>query len=230
MRRYELFFSIFCLIFFVSCGKGDEKECDLDKEKEAEIEHVLTFDQWVDLLKGLKPVMPVEDAHFTDFFGQLPNAPRKYRSGFHEGIDFYNGFCGVTIKKGTSVRAIADGMVIRSDTLYTEIEPAKRKELLAEAHNAGDTPETTLDILRGCQVWIDHGNGIITRYCHLSGVSTNAKGKVTKGMVIGYIGGSGTESRTPHLHFEIRFGDDYFGRGKTPEENKKVLDEIFGME
>ncbi|WP_254913021.1 M23 family metallopeptidase [Novosphingobium sp. B 225] len=55
-------------------------------------------------------------------------------------------------------------------------------------------------------VEIDHGNGLVTRYAHMSGFRT-VVGKVVKpGEQIGLIGSTG-RSTGPHLHFEVRLGD-----------------------
>ena len=52
-------------------------------------------------------------------------------------------------------------------------------------------------------VEIDHGNGLITRYAHMSGFRTVAGKLVLPGEVIGLIGSTG-RSTGPHLHFEVR--------------------------
>lgn len=174
-----------------------------------------------------QPILPIKNAQISKNDSQLPNAPRAYRCGFHEGFDFYNGYCGAKIENGTPVLAIADGEIRRADRNYTEIEQGKRAQLLEEAHNLGFTSDSTLDILRGRQVWLDHGNGIVTRYCHLSRVPQGLRGKVKKGDVIGFVGSSGTKSKTPHLHFEIRIGKDFLGKGKSPEEIREIMEVIF---
>jgi murein DD-endopeptidase MepM/ murein hydrolase activator NlpD len=53
---------------------------------------------------------------------------------------------------------------------------------------------------------IDHGNGISTRYGHLSGYAVTAGQSVHRGDVIGYVGESG-RSTGPHLHYEVRIND-----------------------
>ena len=55
-------------------------------------------------------------------------------------------------------------------------------------------------------VEIDHGNGLITRYAHMSGFRTMVGRDVTPGEVIGLIGSTG-RSTGPHLHFEVRIND-----------------------
>ncbi len=55
----------------------------------------------------------------------------------------------------------------------------------------------------GKVVYIDHGNGIETRYGHMSGMDTFAGEVVRKGDVIGYVGSTGRSSGN-HLHYEVR--------------------------
>ncbi len=55
-------------------------------------------------------------------------------------------------------------------------------------------------------VEIDHGNGLITRYAHMSGFRTTIGKAVQPGEVIGLIGSTG-RSTGPHLHFEVRIHD-----------------------
>jgi murein DD-endopeptidase MepM/ murein hydrolase activator NlpD len=55
-------------------------------------------------------------------------------------------------------------------------------------------------------VEIDHGNGLVTRYAHMSGFRTVQGKQVSAGEVIGLIGSTG-RSTGPHLHFEVRIND-----------------------
>ncbi len=57
----------------------------------------------------------------------------------------------------------------------------------------------------GTHVIIDHGNGYITVYGHMSSVAVSEGQTVSQGSVIGYVGSTGF-STGPHLHFEIRSG------------------------
>lgn len=58
----------------------------------------------------------------------------------------------------------------------------------------------------GNVVEIDHGNGLVTRYAHMSGFRTTVGKPVMPGELIGLIGSTG-RSTGPHLHFEVRIND-----------------------
>jgi murein DD-endopeptidase MepM/ murein hydrolase activator NlpD len=58
----------------------------------------------------------------------------------------------------------------------------------------------------GRMIVVDHGNGITTRYGHLSGFAVADGQTLRKGQVIGYVGMSG-RSTGAHLHYEVRIND-----------------------
>jgi hypothetical protein len=65
----------------------------------------------------------------------------------------------------------------------------------------------------GKAVYIDHGGGIVTRYAHLSRITTRRGVRVGQGEQIGTVGQTGTATG-PHLHFEVRVG----GVARNPTE------------
>lgn len=72
----------------------------------------------------------------------------------------------------------------------------------------------------GIHCYIDHGNGLVTRYAHMSELQVSFEQMVTQGQQIGKIGSTG-DSTGPHLHFEIRNGanildpEEYVNPSKT---------------
>src|SRR5688572_19736677 len=68
--------------------------------------------------RGISPVvrgllLPIEGAPITTAPELLPNSPREYRAGWHEGIDF-------AADRGTPVRAAAAGTVVRVDREFVD--------------------------------------------------------------------------------------------------------------
>ena len=55
----------------------------------------------------------------------------------------------------------------------------------------------------GNMVEIDHGNGLATRYAHMSETLVEEGQQVDKGAVLGRLGSTG-RSTGPHLHYEVR--------------------------
>ena len=157
------------------------------------------------LLSGF--VVPVGGLEVPAEEQYLPNSPRDYRAGYHEGIDF-------AARAGTPVLAAKAGTVARVDSAFTDWSAAEEQAAFDQAQALGYTPSATLDRIRGRQVWIDHGAGVVTRYAHLSAVAPLRVGDaVTQGQVIGAVGSSGYPEGGPHLHFEIREGEDFYGDG-----------------
>ena len=176
--------------------------------------------------RGISPVirgllLPIDGAEIATTPELLPNSAREYRAGWHEGIDF-------PADRGTPVRAAAAGTVVRVDREFEDWDAATLNAALDAAIAIGYTPDETLDRIRGRQVWVDHGRQVITRYAHLDAVADLYVGEaVTRGQIIGAVGSSGFEEGGPHLHFEIRVGDDYLGDRLGGDELLHVITRSF---
>ena len=176
--------------------------------------------------RGISPVIrgllvPIEGAEIPTAPELLPNSIREYRAGWHEGIDF-------PADRGTAVRAAAAGTVIRVDREFVDWDAASLNAALEAAIALGYTSDDTLDRIRGRQVWIDHGRHLVTRYAHLDRVEDLYVGEtVTRGQLIGAVGSSGFEEGGPHLHFEVRVGDDYLGDLLEGDELLRAISRAF---
>jgi murein DD-endopeptidase MepM/ murein hydrolase activator NlpD len=95
------------------------------------------------------------------------------------GQSSFHGGVDIAVPSGTWVGAAADGIVT------------------VASHNVGHY---------GTAVFIDHKNGYITHYGHLSTIHVKVGQKVKKGQLIAKSGATGRVTG-PHLHFTIKKGD-----------------------
>jgi murein DD-endopeptidase MepM/ murein hydrolase activator NlpD len=122
------------------------------------------------------------------FLIRKPVAAGEHRSGFgwrrHPILGYSRMHTGVdwAAKTGTPIVAAGNGVVIK----------AKRESGY------------------GNRVEIQHGNGYVTTYSHLSafGRGINEGTRVRQGQVIGYVGSTGL-STGPHLHYEVVVNGNY---------------------
>lgn len=75
------------------------------------------------------------------------------------------------------------------------------------ATGAGTVIEASRQGGYGLMVEIEHGNGVTTRFGHLSRIAVDPGAMVKRGQVIGYAGSTG-RSTGPHLHYETRINGD----------------------
>lgn len=97
------------------------------------------------------------------------------------GNDYFPGHLGIDLAGGVGdpVYASDSGVVVKA----------------ASGWNGG----------YGNVIAIDHGNGYMTVYAHLSSINVSLCRSVAKGQMIGLVGSTGNSSGS-HLHFEVRLG------------------------
>lgn len=179
--------------------------------------------------------IPVPGGCLPSHLGVFPGARRLYRYGIHAGVDFFNG-AGNRVVMGTPALAAESGKITRLDRNFKDMDARTFNRVMSQCAREHNTSEHNEDLFRGCQVWIDHGNRMVTRYAHLDKINNGLKDNafVTRGEKIGYIGVSGTgqnlpgRAKYPHLHFEIWLDGHYVGYGLTPGETLGVYEDIFG--
>ncbi len=93
---------------------------------------------------------------------------------------------------------------ITNNTRYHEgIDIAAPSGTTVRAAGAGTVTHASWMGGYGRLVIISHGNGLETRYGHLSSYVVKSGQKVKSGEVVGYVGQSG-DATGPHCHFEVR--------------------------
>jgi murein DD-endopeptidase MepM/ murein hydrolase activator NlpD len=118
-------------------------------------------------------------AQDTDLAFVLPVKGRlASRFGLHR---FFNGEpraphagLDVAVARGTPVKASAQGQVLAVDDYF----------------------------FNGRTIFVDHGNGLITMYCHLERIDVKTGETVSKGQRIGLSGKTG-RATGPHLHWSV---------------------------
>jgi len=134
----------------------------------------------------------------------LPLRPGTYRVGSGFGPRWGRLHAGVDLMAvtGTPIYAAAAGVVL-------------------SAHCTSAYCDRPGSIgLGGCgwTVNINHGGGIVTRYCHAVRLGVRAGQQVSAGQVIGWVGSTGNSSG-PHLHFEVH-------RHAPPATNQNATDPV----
>jgi murein DD-endopeptidase MepM/ murein hydrolase activator NlpD len=194
-----------------------------------------TVDEMVEYLSFLEK--PIKGAQVSKIPSHLPGAPRAYRNGFHEGIDWYDHASGGGITTETPIYAMAEGVVVRADHDFVEYESSEiRNQDLAYTAELQDTPEYIFDRLRGRQVWVQYQGGVMNRFAHLHEIPSNLQvgDRVTAETVIGYVGNSGTSDGVIgdynaglHLHQDLLIYGELFWKPLSQEEVLEVLERIW---
>lgn len=110
-------------------------------------------------------------------------------------IDTTSGF-GMRVDPFLHIPAMHTGLDFRGDT---------GEAIRATA--SGTVTHTGWSGGYGKMVEIDHGNGLSTRYGHLSAIDVEAGQTVRAGQIVGRMGSTG-RSTGPHLHYETRIGGE----------------------
>lgn len=182
---------------------------------------------------------PIERGLLPEDDASYPGAPRKYRAGIHKGLDISQIVDSKGNKKYLTkshpIYAIKDGIVVRADLDYKPMTLSEYNEIT----NYNQTHPVTF-VARdfgGRQVWIDHQNGVMSSYNHMSEIAKGIQvgSKVSKGQVIGKVGNSGLKAEAMntneqvHLHLEIWVDGEYLGNDLKPEDTRKLLNYFFGL-
>ncbi|GAB6159101.1 peptidoglycan DD-metalloendopeptidase family protein [Desulfotomaculum varum] len=98
--------------------------------------------------------------------------------------------------------AILSPFGMRNGRMHTGVDLARPYGSPVGAYNEGRVIRAGWYGGYGKCVDISHGNGIVTRYAHLSSINVSVGETVQRGQKIGAVGSTGRSSG-PHLHFEV---------------------------
>lgn len=169
---------------FESPGTADAPEVDLDalREKEASMLQAIAASEAPEEEQPSAP--SIGDVSFYPLLGMYKkvNSNFGYRSD-PVGQKGWSLHSGIDLKAatGTKVGAWFNGTVVKAGW----------------------------DRNSGYYVWLDHGSGIRSFYCHLSKILVNSKQSVKQGDVIALSGGTGARCTGPHLHLGLKINGSW---------------------
>jgi murein DD-endopeptidase MepM/ murein hydrolase activator NlpD len=188
-------------------------------------ELVRVFSNDVDMQRRASPSDSFE-AFFTDDDGELDlmhasltvggESFKYYRYANPEEnfADYYNEQ-GKSARKFLLRKPIAEGVfrssfgmrfhpILRYSRLHSGVDWANKVGTPILAAGNGKVVKAQWDSGYGRRVEIEHANGYVTTYSHMSGFARGISdgARVRQGQVIGYVGTTGL-STGPHLHYEV---------------------------
>lgn len=131
------------------------------------------------IVSAYKGPIPADAAKGTGVFGWPASGRPTDRYGYKTQSGRWHNGVDISNSSGTAIYAADSGFVV-----------------VAGWQNNG----------YGNLIVIDHRNGYVSYYAHLSGLYVSAGQSVSKGTMIGLMGSTGNSSG-PHLHFELRYKD-----------------------
>ncbi|MDY8110633.1 M23 family metallopeptidase [Fulvimarina sp. 2208YS6-2-32] len=149
------------------------------------------------------PYEPVpEDAGFETYYAELDSALDHLEGlrGLSEGLPFEEPMSGKLMSSRFGIRS--DPFLGRR-ALHAGIDYAVRTGTPIRSTASGTVLRAGSAGGYGNLVEIDHGNGLTTRFGHMSRIDVSIGETVERGATIGAVGSTG-RSTGPHLHYEIR--------------------------
>ena len=107
----------------------------------------------------------------------------------------------------TSGFGVRSDPFIRAPAMHTGLDFRAETGDPARATAAGTVTIAGWNAGYGKMVEVDHGNGLATRYAHLSAIDVSVGDPIRIGQVVGKVGSTG-RSTGPHLHYETRVDGD----------------------
>lgn len=126
-----------------------------------------------DALATFSPRVPVTLAFEWPLRGRL-SSPFGFRRYFNDQARNPHSGLDIAAPTGTPVKAPAAGVVVATGDYF----------------------------FNGKTIFIDHGQGIVTMYCHLSKIGVQPGDEISTGQAIGAVGATG-RATGPHLHFGV---------------------------
>lgn len=149
------------------------------------------------------PLLPVDAGHaFEVRVRELDEALEKLDAArsMAKVMPIHNPVPGKSVSSSFGVRR---DPIIRRPAMHAGIDFRAPTGTAIRSAGAGTIMKAGWNGGYGRMVEIDHGNGLTTRYAHMSRIKVSEGQKVETGDIVGEVGNSG-RSTGPHLHYEVR--------------------------
>ncbi|MFC0207731.1 M23 family metallopeptidase [Chelativorans intermedius] len=148
------------------------------------------------------PLIAAEEADFDDRVQELDEALRRLAALRQTArrVPIANPVPGAAVTSGFGMRR---DPILRRKAYHSGIDFRARQGAPIRATGAGTVVSAGWNGGYGRMVEIDHGDGLTTRYAHLSRILVKPGETVEAGSLVGHAGSSG-RSTGPHLHYEVR--------------------------
>ena len=174
------------------------KDLSIKEKYDTELKKYTNVDKAVSKLYEEKPVVKVA-SRFTSRVtsrGGVSTARNMSNSKVNLGISLAKPISGSISSRFGAMSSIRSGA-------HTGLDIAAPYGTRIKAAAAGKVAFAGYKGAYGNMVAIDHGNGVMTYYCHCSSLKASVGQKVSQGTVIAAVGSTGNSTGN-HLHIEVR--------------------------
>lgn len=167
------------------------------------------------------PLLPVDAGRvFEARVRELDDALAKLETvkAAARAMPIHNPAPGQAVSSSFGVRR---DPILRTPAMHAGIDFRAVPGTAVRAAGAGTVIRAGWNGGYGRMVEIDHGDGLTTRYAHMSKIRARQGQKVETGDVVGEVGSSG-RSTGPHLHYEVRRNGDAVDPLRFLKAGKKI--------
>ena len=170
------------------------KDLSIKEKYDTKIKKYTNVDKAVSKLYEAKPVVRV--ASRVTSRGGVSTSRNMSNSKINLGISLIKPVSGTISSRFGAMTSIRSGA-------HTGLDIAAPYGTRIKAAATGKVAFAGYKGAYGNMIAIDHGNGVMTYYCHCSSLKASVGQKVSQGAVIAAVGSTGN-STGPHLNIEIR--------------------------
>jgi murein DD-endopeptidase MepM/ murein hydrolase activator NlpD len=182
--------------------------------------HVKPFNYPKSFIKVAKKHVDLSPEDLQRFLGEKEIINKVYEVSMHTPKLFKKDFIKPLKSKITGVYGSRRVFNNKKDSWHSGTDFRARTPIPIPSSNDGVVAFAGDLFFNGNAVFVDHGMGIITMYCHLSKINVKIGDRVDQGTIIGLSGNTGRSS-APHLHWGVRVQNHWIDGLQFLQEQKE---------